>query len=79
LVFERRHQQDVVIIAVNRGGAKTLIINGVDFAPGQHTGLLSKTSEANQGNFLTVALDGQATMYLGPLSGLVVGSHPPQP
>jgi cyclomaltodextrin glucanotransferase len=51
LVFERRHQQDVVIIAVNRGNAKTLTINGVDFTPGQHTGLLSKTSEANQGNF----------------------------
>jgi cyclomaltodextrin glucanotransferase len=78
LVFERRHEQDVVIVAVNRGDAKTVTINtGVEFAPGGYTGLLSQTSETNQGNLLTVTPDGQATMHMDQFGALVVWSQPP--
>jgi hypothetical protein len=51
----------------------------LDLAPGHYTGLLTQTSEVSQGNFLTVPPEGQATMYLGRLSSLVVWSQPPQP
>jgi glycosidase len=80
LVFERLYGSEVVLVAVNRGDGKTIAIQtGVDIAPGHYTGLLTATSEANQGNFLTVTQEGQATIYLGRLSALVVWASPPQP
>jgi cyclomaltodextrin glucanotransferase len=80
LVFERLYGSEVVLVAVNRGDGKTIAIQtGIDIAPGDYTGLLTPTSEANQGNSLTVSPGGQATLYLGRLSALVVWASPPQP
>jgi cyclomaltodextrin glucanotransferase len=80
LVFERRYRQEVVIVAVNRGDDTTIAIQKrLDLTPGHYTGLLTQTSEVNQGNFLAVPPEGQATMYLGRLSSLVVWSQAPQP
>jgi hypothetical protein len=80
LVFERRYRQEVVIVAVNRGEDTTIAIQErFGLAPGHYTGLLTQASEVNQGNFLTVPAEGQATMHLGRLSSLVVWSQPPQP
>lgn len=80
LVFERRYQHERVIIAANRGDANTLAIpTHPDLPPGHYTGLLTQTSKVNQGNYLTVSAEGQATMHLGPLSALIVWAHPPQP
>jgi hypothetical protein len=80
LVFERRYQQEVVIVAVNRGNDQTIALPArVDLAPGSYPGLLNQTSAANRGNSLMVSPEGQATVSLGPLSALVVWSQPPQP
>lgn len=80
LVFERLYGSEVVLVAVNRGDGKTIAIpTGIDITPGYYTGLLTQTSEVNQGNFLTVTQEGQATIYLGRLSALVVWASPPHP
>jgi cyclomaltodextrin glucanotransferase len=80
LVFERQHQQETVLVAVNRGEGKTIALQqGIDFAPGRYTGLLTKTSEVNEGNFLVVTPEGTSTLYLGPLSSLVVWSQQQNP
>jgi cyclomaltodextrin glucanotransferase len=80
LAFERRYQQDVVIVAVNRGDDQNIALQtGIDVVPGSYTGLLTQASEVNQANMLTVTPEGQATMHLGRLSALVVWSQPPQP
>jgi cyclomaltodextrin glucanotransferase len=42
VVFERREQQEVVIVAVNRGDNTTIAIpKHLDLAPSHHTGLLT--------------------------------------
>jgi cyclomaltodextrin glucanotransferase len=80
LVFERLYGSEVVLVAVNRGDGKTIAIQtGVEIPPGDYTGLLTQTSEANQGNSLTVTREGQETIDLGRLSALVVWSQLPQP
>jgi hypothetical protein len=72
--------ETIVLVAVNRGDGKTITIQtGIDITPGYYTGLLTPTSEANQGNSLTVTQEGQATIYLGRLSALVVWAPPPPP
>ena len=64
----------------NRGSDQTMALpTRLDLAPGSYHGLLTQTSTANQGNSLTVSPEGQATVYLGRLSALVVWSQPPQP
>jgi cyclomaltodextrin glucanotransferase len=80
LVFERRHRQEVVIMVVNRGEAKTIALaTGTNVAPGQYSGLLGATGEVNEGNWLTVAPGGRAMLHLGQLSAFVVRSQPPHP
>jgi len=80
LVFERLYGSEVVLVAVNRGDGKTIAIQtGIDITPGYYTGLLTQTSEVNQGNFLTVTQEGQATISLARLSALVVWASPPHP
>jgi hypothetical protein len=55
--------ETIVLVAVNRGDGKTITIQtGIDITPGYYTGLLTPTSEANQGNSLTVTQEGQATI-----------------
>jgi cyclomaltodextrin glucanotransferase len=80
LVFERRHRQEVVIVVVNRGDAKTIALEtGPNVAPDQYSGLLGATGEVNEGNWLTVAPGGRAMLHLGQLSAFVVRSQPPHP
>jgi hypothetical protein len=79
-VFERRYQQDFVIVAVNRGDDQTMTLQtGIDVAPGSYNGLLTQASEVNRANLFTVTPEGQATMHLGRLSALVVRLQSPQP
>jgi len=49
----------------------------IDLPPGRYTGLLTTTSEVNAKNALQVTADGHATVFLGPLSSLVVWSQQP--
>jgi len=74
LVFERRSENEIVLVAVNRGAAATISLgSGLDLPPGTYRGLLANASEVNQVNSLTVA-PGSAVLVLGPLSALVVES-----
>ena len=80
LVFERRHRQEVVIVVVNRGEAKTIALApGPNVAPGQYSGFLGATGEVNESNWLTVAPGGRAMLHLGQLRAFVVCSQPPHP
>jgi hypothetical protein len=75
LVFERRYQQDVVLVAVNRGPATSVAIRRrVGLAPGSYRGVLANASGVNQGNALVVT-QRDATLSLGALSSLVVSSQ----
>ena len=74
LVFERRSQNESVLVAVNRGAAATISLgSGLDLPPGTYHSLVADTSEVNKGNSLIVA-PGGAVLVLGPLSALVVES-----
>ncbi len=72
LMFERVYQGQVVLVAVNRGEAKTVSLNGrLGIAPGEYRGLLTDASDANAGNYLSVT-QGRWTLHLNKLSSLVV-------
>ena len=47
----------------------------IDVPPGRYTGLLTTASEVNAKNALQVTADGHATVFLDPLSSLVVWSQ----
>ncbi|MBV8883412.1 MAG: hypothetical protein JO235_05350 [Chroococcidiopsidaceae cyanobacterium CP_BM_RX_35] len=75
LVFERRYRQDVVVVAVNRGADKTVVIpKPVDLAPGNYKGILTSASDVNHENLLDVRSD-NSSLYLHGLSSLVVWSQ----
>jgi cyclomaltodextrin glucanotransferase len=75
LVFERRAEADTVLVAVNRGEARTVdLATPVDLPPGSYTGVLARTSEANATARLAVRAGGGATLTLGRLGALVVRS-----
>ncbi len=72
LVFERIHEKEVVLVAVNRGKDTTLTLPGhLCLDKGVHTGLLSEASEANRGNYLSVE-SGRSVLHLNRLSSLVI-------
>jgi glycosidase len=72
LVFERVCRGQIVLVAVNRGEAKTVTLNGkLGFRAREYTGLLADASEANDGNYLSVTSAG-STLHLNKLSSLVV-------
>ncbi len=72
LMFERVYQGQIVLVAVNRGEAKTVSLSGkLGIAPGEYTGLLGDASDVNQGNYISVA-SGKWTLRLNKLSSLVV-------
>lgn len=74
LMFERVHNGEVVLVAVNRGDGKTVTLPGpLGIGPGFYRGLLENSSEANQGNYLGVTPTGW-TLHLNKLSSLVVRS-----
>lgn len=72
LVFERRCDDEVVLVAINRGGRVKLDLGRkADLPPGWYPGVLQATGEANDGNSLAVAR-GHATLRMNRLSSLVV-------
>jgi cyclomaltodextrin glucanotransferase len=72
LVFERRCEDEVVLIAVNRGGrAKLDLGSRTDLPKGFYRGVLRDAGEANEHNSITVTA-GRATLRLNRLSSLVV-------
>jgi glycosidase len=72
LIFERREGSDIVLVAVNRGDEKDILLpKPIGFAPGYYEGLVRDATEANDGNHLSVATDG-STVHLNRLSSLVV-------
>jgi cyclomaltodextrin glucanotransferase len=74
-VFQRQHEQDTVIVAVNRGDARTIDLDGgFDLAPGRYTGLLTNLGDANTNSILTVEASGAARLRLDRLGALVVRS-----
>jgi cyclomaltodextrin glucanotransferase len=75
LVFERQYEQDTVLVAVNRGDARTIDLpGGVDLAPGRYYGLLANLGDANARSVLAVEAGGAATLRLDHLGALVVRS-----
>ena len=74
LMFERVEAGERVLVAVNRGAAKTVSLPGtLGIAPGYYKGLLTNVSEANEGNYLKVTTKGWS-LHLNGLSSLVL--HP---
>ncbi len=74
LMFERIEKGEVVLVAVNRGEDRTLSLPGsLGLPPGYYKGLLADSSDANQGNYISVTAGG-STVHLNKLSSLVV--HP---
>ena len=74
LMYERVEKGEVVLVAVNRGEAKTVNLRGrLGLAPGVYKGLIEGASEANTGNYLAVE-PGAWTLHINKLSSLVL--HP---
>ena len=71
LVFQRCEGGDTVLVAVNRGSAKRIVLRGpLGFSPGTYRGLLGATSSVNRANVLRVSAGG-AVLDLGALSEFV--------
>ena len=74
LMFERVYRGEIVLVAVNRGDDGTISLPGrIGLTEGLYKGLLADTTEANQGNYLSITSGGW-TLHLNKLSSLVV--HP---
>ncbi len=74
LMFERIDPGEVVLVAVNRGEDKTVMLPGrIGLPQGFYKGLLEGASPVNQGNYLSVTPGGW-TLHLNKLSSLVL--HP---
>jgi cyclomaltodextrin glucanotransferase len=72
LVFERRLEDEVALVAVNRGGRTKLDLGSrTDLPKGFYRGVLQDTGEANEHNSITVTAQ-RATLRLNRLSSLVV-------
>ncbi len=72
LVFERRCDDESVLVAVNRGGRTKVDLSGkVDLPAGWYKGLLQGTGYANHGNSLAITR-AHATLRMNRLSSLVV-------
>lgn len=72
LIYERTEDNDVVLVAVNRGATTDVPLQGnLGFPPGQYRGVIADASMANVGNYLIVE-PRSSTVHLGPLSSIVV-------
>jgi len=72
LMFQRTYRGERVLLAVNRGGEKTISMSGsLGMPPGFYTGLLADASEANAGNYISITPSGW-TLHLNGLSSIVV-------
>ena len=75
LVFQRVKDDSCVMVAVNRGSTKDVVVNpSCSLAPGRYRGLLAGVNGANQENYAKVT-PGSATLHLGWLSSLVLSSR----
>jgi hypothetical protein len=72
LMFERVRQGEIVLVAVNRGDEKTISLPGpLGLRPGYYPGLLEDVTEANRGNYISIAPRAW-TLHLNKLSSLIV-------
>jgi glycosidase len=78
LVFRRVKGDDCVIVAVNRGSAKTVTVHpNCRFPSGYSGGLISAVNDANRTNYAETG-SSSITLHLGPLSSLVLSSKEPE-
>jgi cyclomaltodextrin glucanotransferase len=69
---ERIDGDDLVLVAVNRGSATDVALQGrLGFSPGVYRGLIADASSVNTGNYLRVGPK-DSIVHLGPLSSIVV-------
>jgi cyclomaltodextrin glucanotransferase len=75
LVFQRVKDDACVMVAVNRGNTKDVMVNpSCSLAPGRYRGLLAGVNSANAGNYARVTAK-STTLHLGCLSSLVLSSQ----
>ena len=75
LVFQRVKDDGCVVVAVNRGSTKDVVVKpSCSLAPGRYRGLLAGVNDANQGNYAKVT-PGSTALHLGGLSSLVLSSQ----
>lgn len=75
LIYERKSDNDIVYIAVNRGPARTLVVpRALALASGTYRGVLAATSAPNARDAVVVSA-ASATFSLAALSALVVPAH----
>ena len=71
LVFERIEGRHVVLVAVNRGSARWIVLRGrLGFAGGTYRGAIGDASPVNRANVLAVR-GSEARLYIGALSSFV--------
>jgi glycosidase len=72
LIYERVAGNDSVLVAVNRGPAKDIALQGsLGFVPGTYRGLIADASSANAGNYVRIGR--QASLaHLGAISALAL-------
>ena len=74
LVFQRVKDESCVMIAVNRGSTKDVVVNpSCSFAPGRQRGLLAGANNANKESYAKVT-SRSVTLHLGCLSSLVLSA-----
>jgi cyclomaltodextrin glucanotransferase len=73
LIYERQDGNNLVLVAVNRGGATdiTLHNNNLGFAPGTYRGVIADASPANTNNYVQVYTR-SAVIHLEPISSIVL-------
>jgi cyclomaltodextrin glucanotransferase len=79
LVFQRSQGDDCVVVAVNRGDAKTISVHPTcKIAMGDSAGLISAANDANRDNYAETSSN-SVTLHLGPISSIVLSSEEPEP
>jgi len=73
LIYKRQDGDSVVFVAVNRGGAKDILLhnNNLGFAPGTYRGVIADASPANTNNYVRVDRR-SAVIHLEPISSIVL-------
>jgi cyclomaltodextrin glucanotransferase len=71
LIYERVAGNDIVVVAVNRGPAKDIALQGsLGLVPGVYRGLIADASPANAANYVRIGR--QTSVHFGPISALVL-------
>jgi cyclomaltodextrin glucanotransferase len=72
LIYERQDGNNLVLVAVNRGGAKDISLhNNLGFAPGTYRGVIADASPANTNNYVRVEQH-SALIHLEAISSIVL-------